>query len=139
MEGRPRIPAPHVWDYHQGTRWNTASARSLGPKPSTFLARDTGVLWMGRLGPSAKNGSVCKYDPLRDWLTTRPDGVTCSFEVIADLVGGLPETAYRRAEWWSNNDDRHVQAASWLSVGMQVVELDLSGRSVSFAPRSVPQ
>ncbi len=77
---------------------------------------------------------MAKYDPLRDSLMGTAARVTLSFDEIADLVGGLPLTAYQRQEWWSNNDDRHVQAAAWLAAGMKVVHADLSRRIVSFSP-----
>jgi ribonuclease HI len=80
-----------------------------------------------------------KYDRLRDWLMDRKEPVTVPFVEIADLTGGLPSSAYIRSEWWSNNDDRHVQAIAWLSAGMRVASLDLGTRTVTFRPNEVKQ
>lgn len=76
--------------------------------------------------------NVPKYRPLQDWLTTAPRGVEVTFEQIGDLVGGLPPTAYRRPQWWSNNADRHVQAMAWLDAGRRVGWVDLEMRRVRF-------
>lgn len=73
-----------------------------------------------------------KYAPLRDWLGTLPRGVEVTFKQVADLVGGLPPTAYRRPQWWSNNPDRHVQAVGWLDAGRRVGSVDLERRRVRF-------
>jgi len=78
---------------------------------------------------------MAKYDPLCDWLATKHAAVSASFEEIAHLVGGLPPIAYKRPEWWENNDDRHVQAAAWLAAGMQIEVLDLGGQTVTFGRR----
>jgi hypothetical protein len=79
---------------------------------------------------------VAKYDPLRDHLARISRPVEMSFEEISLLVGGLPPTAYRRAEWWANNANRHVQARAWLDSGRRVESVDLDGRRVSFSSPS---
>lgn len=56
-----------------------------------------------------------------------------SFDEIADLVGGLPNSAYRYRAWWANeHDGRHVQAKAWRGAGYVVDSVDLDGRAVTF-------
>jgi hypothetical protein len=56
-----------------------------------------------------------------------------SFEEIADLVGGLPNSAYRHQAWWANErEGRHVQARSWMSAGFVVSFVSIQDRSVTF-------
>lgn len=64
---------------------------------------------------------MSKFDPLRDWLRSAPDPVTLTFVQVANLVGGLSQSAYKRPEWWENHDNRHVQASAWHSAGRRVV------------------
>ena len=77
---------------------------------------------------------MSKYDPLREHLErSGRDSVSMSFEEIADLVGGLPPSAYRHQAWWANErEGRHVQARAWMGAGWQVSEVNLSGRTVTF-------
>jgi hypothetical protein len=56
---------------------------------------------------------MAKYDALRDRLVRSVGGVEMSFADVADLVGGLPPSAYEHRAWWANNLD-HVHAESWL-------------------------
>ena len=56
-------------------------------------------------------GSVGKYEPLSVFLSTagnRPIDMT--FDEVGALVGGLPASAARWSEWWSNEsgEGRHV-------------------------------
>jgi hypothetical protein len=77
-----------------------------------------------------KSVAMAKYDPLRDLLHLGDDR-ELMFDEVADLVGGLPSSAYRHQEWWSNETDgRHVQARAWLDAGMQVESVDLAARRV---------
>jgi len=81
---------------------------------------------------------MAKYDPLCDYLDRLPpNAVTISFETIADLVGGLPHSAYAHRPWWANEvDGQHVQARAWLEASRHVESVDLASRSVRFGPRS---
>jgi hypothetical protein len=79
---------------------------------------------------------VGKYDPLADYLASRPasqSAVTMSFAQVADLVGGLPRSAYEYREWWAN--DSKVEARAWRSAGWHVDRygVDLGARMVRFA------
>ncbi len=74
-----------------------------------------------------------KYEPLHRFLIEHGLGpAELDFRQVADMVGGLPPTAYKRPEWWANNDDRHVQARAWLEAGRQVEDVDLAAQRVRF-------
>ena len=79
---------------------------------------------------------MSKYDPLRDYLASRPDDVCefpMSFERIEELVGKLPQTAYLRRGWWSNTADTSVEARAWRSAGWYVKSVDRTTTQVVFA------
>lgn len=76
---------------------------------------------------------MAKYDPLRDYLRGRTTPVTMTFDEVADLVGGLPKSAYDWQLWW-RNDDPHVQAQAWAAAGFDA-EADLTRRTVLFTMR----
>lgn len=85
-------------------------------------------------GPGGRSGRtqvVSKYSPLRDALHGGGTTVTLTLEEIADLVGGLPPSAYSYTAWWSNEDLSHVQSQAWESAGYRA-EPDLRGRQVRF-------
>ena len=75
-----------------------------------------------------------KYRPLSELLAAAAcrdePAVRLSFSEVADLVGTLPTSAYRRRGWWANG--YLVQAKSWRSVGWRVRGVDLSEQWVSF-------
>ena len=54
-----------------------------------------------------------------------------SFVDLADIVGGLPPSAYVHRQWWEN-DNHHVQAMAWRAAGMRVGSVDLERRRVVF-------
>lgn len=77
-----------------------------------------------------------KYEALAAFLDRLPADkrtVTMTFREVADLVGGLPPTAYKLRQWWAN--DSKVEARAWRSVGWHVDErgLDLNAQTVRFA------
>ena len=80
-----------------------------------------------------------KYEPLRRYLEAASAGgrqaVDLDFADIADMVGGLPETAYGRRQWWSN--DSKVQAQAWRAAGWHVETVSLDRRRVRFTPGKV--
>jgi hypothetical protein len=79
---------------------------------------------------------MAKYDPLRDRLARDPGGaVSLTFEEIADLVGGLPNSAYNLRNWWANNS--LVQALAWRAAGWHVESVALTSRRVTFARGAV--
>ena len=57
----------------------------------------------GQPGPARPAGG--KYRPLREHLSgTAGTRVRLTFAEVEDLVGRLPESAYRHRAWWGNND-----------------------------------
>lgn len=75
-------------------------------------------------------GAVGKYEALGDHLQQLNGGaVELSFAEVAELVGGLPESAYRHRAWWAN-DRSYVQARGWLESGWQVDEVSLNRQRV---------
>lgn len=79
---------------------------------------------------------MAKYDPLRDHLVhVLGDQHGMTFYEIADLVGGLPPSAFQYREWWDNSS--HVQADAWRAAGWHVDSVSLTSRRVTFARRPV--
>ena len=51
---------------------------------------------------------------------------------VEKIIGReLPATAYKKREWWSNNDQTHSQSAAWSDVGYKTCDIIL-GESVTF-------
>jgi hypothetical protein len=77
---------------------------------------------------------VSKYAPLHEAL--RGSGVTrtMTLDEIADLVGGLPRSAYSYVAWWSNDDQTHVQSRAWTEAGY-LAQPDLAAKTVRFTHR----
>jgi hypothetical protein len=77
-----------------------------------------------------------KYEPICELLArSGKHRVALSFQAIADLVDGLPASAYNHEAWWrdASAGTRHTQASSgWLAAGYRVVDLDLNARQVTF-------
>ncbi|MGD0608900.1 MAG: hypothetical protein ABSA53_35615 [Streptosporangiaceae bacterium] len=83
---------------------------------------------------------MSKYDPLRDYLASRPEDVRellMSFEQVEELVGRLPRSAYVHRAWWANTDDARVAALAWRSAGWNVKSVDQANTQVAFA-RNAP-
>jgi hypothetical protein len=69
--------------------------------------------------------AASKYQPLREYLAARQDAphVRLTFaEIEAVIAGGLPESATRHREWWSNQADtaKSPQSAAWQGAGFEV-------------------
>jgi hypothetical protein len=77
---------------------------------------------------------MAKYDPLKHFLLAKPGPrLLTTFDELADLVGGLPNSASPYSAWWANErGGRHVQADAWMRAGWRVDSLHLSGRRVTF-------
>jgi hypothetical protein len=77
---------------------------------------------------------MAKYDPLKGFLLGQSAStIKMTFEDVGRLVGGLPDSAYSRREWWANErDGRHVQAHAWMKAGWSVDAVNLSQRTVTF-------
>ena len=78
---------------------------------------------------------MSKYAPLKSYLAGRGDVVDLSFETVADLVGGLPRSAYEYEAWWSNHDSTHSHCRSWNEAGY-LARPHLGDRSVRFTRES---
>ncbi len=78
---------------------------------------------------------MSKYSPLHERLVRGNAAVELSFDDIAELVGGLPPSAFTSRQWWANSAGRHVQANAWLDAGRAVEAVDLVGRRVRFSGR----
>jgi hypothetical protein len=76
-----------------------------------------------------------KYWPLTDLLAVaakRGDvAVELPFADIAEVVGGLPNSAYGLRQWWANGS--LVQAAAWRQAGWHVEQVNLDRQWVRFA------
>ena len=73
-----------------------------------------------------------KYNPLEFWLTENDsDSIQMTFSEIAELLGGLPPSAYQHRAFWSNSD-RHPFAMAWMTAGYKVAECDLQSEVVRF-------
>lgn len=73
------------------------------------------------------------YDPLMKYLDECGlQTVTLTYSEIEKIIDReLPVTAYKRTQWWSNNKNRHSQAAAWLDVGYKTCNIIL-GQSATF-------
>lgn len=74
-----------------------------------------------------------KYDPLMIMLDKcGKESITLSYEEIEIIIGDkLPNTAYKKKEWWSNNDISHSQSSAWSDVGYRTTNIVL-GESITF-------
>ena len=79
-----------------------------------------------------------KYDGLAAHLRRQQGAThTMTFADIARAIGQarLPDSAYRRREWWAGESSResHTQARNgWLAAGWDVDTVDLAGQTVTF-------
>ena len=56
--------------------------------------------------------------------------IQLDFVEIANIVGGLPASAYKHRPWWGN--DSKVEAQAWRSAGWHVDAVSLDHRRVRF-------
>jgi hypothetical protein len=82
-------------------------------------------------------GTMAKYDPLRDYLKSRPPAIneiTLSFDLINEMLeSNLPYSAYNHSAWWANEvNGPHVQAHAWQDAGWKAEAVDFSKRRVRF-------
>jgi hypothetical protein len=84
----------------------------------------------GQLVPAMPAGG--KYAPLREHLSgTTGARVRMTFAAVENLVGRLPESAYRHRAWWGNNDG-NVEAKAWLDAGWRVESVNQAAGKVVF-------
>jgi hypothetical protein len=87
---------------------------------------------------SSVEGGMGKYEALRSQLAVRGEVVQMTFQEVADIVGGLPPSAFMHSAWWSNEvGGSHVQAHAWMGAGFRVDDVDLLKQRVRFR-RSTP-
>jgi hypothetical protein len=73
-----------------------------------------------------------KYGPLGEYLSgTSGTRVRMTFAAVEDLVGRLPESAYRHRAWWGNNEG-NVEAKAWLDAGWRVESVNQAAGEVVF-------
>ncbi len=80
--------------------------------------------------PTAKD-----YAKIAEFLSNQDENeVTLSFEKITEIIGeSLPETAYRKNQWWENNEQGHPQTKhGWLDEGWRTFDVTIKTQSVSF-------
>src|ERR1700722_12789244 len=82
--------------------------------------------------PAQANPQGGKYGPLREHLShTTGTRVHMTFKAMEDLVGRLPDSAYRHRAWWGNND-ANVEAKAWLDAGWRVESVNQAAGEVVF-------
>jgi hypothetical protein len=76
-----------------------------------------------------------KYDPLREHLIGhRSKVLRMSFARIAELVGGLPQSAFKYPAWWANEQSEgtsHDHCKAWLGAGYKA-RPNLKAQTVTF-------
>jgi hypothetical protein len=73
-----------------------------------------------------------KYGPLREHLSgAAGTRIRMTFTAVEDLVGRLPESAYRHRAWWGNNDGT-AEARAWLDAGWRVESVNQAAGEVVF-------
>jgi hypothetical protein len=90
-------------------------------------------LCLGQLArPSRRAAADGKYGPLGDYLArcagTR---VQMTFPQVEELVGHLPDSAYRHRAWWGNNGST-VAPRAWLDAGWHVESVNQAAGEVVF-------
>ncbi len=75
---------------------------------------------------------IKKYDPLRKFLFADPVlPLTLSFAQVEQILGSeLPQSAYGRIRWWTN--ETHEHSMSWLAAGLKA-QPDLLHHRVTFS------
>lgn len=95
-------------------------------------AQPCGLCLAQRGHPAPARAVGGKYGPLREHLSgavgTR---VRVTFTAVEDLVGRLPESAYRHRAWWGNNDAT-AAAKAWLDAGWRVESVNQAAGEVVF-------
>lgn len=76
-----------------------------------------------------------KYAALKRFLGGQSqDRLGMSFaDIERVLETPLPASAYRRAAWWANDATGHAQAKAWLEAGFKTEQVNIEGKSVTFA------
>ena len=84
-----------------------------------------------RVPMCASGAGSSKYGALHDYLATSSEPIVeLAFSEIAQMVGGLPRSAYAHRPWWAN-DRSHSQARAWLDAERRA-SVDWAARTVRF-------
>jgi hypothetical protein len=77
---------------------------------------------------------MSKYDPLRNFLKSRPSNeAPMSFPEVEEVLGfELPPSARQHPAWWSNNVGTHVNARAWREAGWKTSRVDVERERVTF-------
>jgi hypothetical protein len=95
-------------------------------------AQPCGLCLAQRSQPGLARPAGGKYAPLRDHLSgCTGSRARMTFTAVEDLVGRLPESAYRHRAWWGNNDG-NVEAKAWLDAGWRVESVNQAAGEVVF-------
>ncbi|MFC6824382.1 DUF7662 domain-containing protein [Halopelagius fulvigenes] len=78
-----------------------------------------------------------KYGPLYDYLAGHEfDRVRLSFAELEVVLGApVPASARNWRQWWTNSEESHPHARSWLRAGYEVASLSLPDELVVFERR----
>jgi Bacterial antitoxin of type II TA system, VapB len=84
---------------------------------------------------------MSQYSPLANYLACQTEGSwQATFDQIEHIIGrSLPQSAYKRSEWWDNNSKNHSQRMAWRGAGWLATKVDLAERKVRFVRESVAQ
>jgi hypothetical protein len=103
---------------------------SVGYNANSDLKSDDYV--RNQKGQQSNDVDHRKYAPLKQWLMTKDhESIILSFSDIANMVGGLPPSAYNHRAFWSNTSS-HPFSVAWMEAGYKVVDCDLQSQNVSF-------
>jgi hypothetical protein len=95
-------------------------------------AKPCGLCLAQRGQPVLAGPAGGKYGPLREHLSgTTGTRARMTFTAVEDLVGRLPDSAYRHRAWWGNNDGT-VEAKAWLDAGWRVESVNQAAGEVVF-------
>jgi hypothetical protein len=97
-------------------------------------AQPCGLCLAQRGQPAPARPAGGKYGPLREHLSgTVGTRVRMTFSAVEDLVGRLPESAYRHRAWWGvGNNDGTAEARAWLDAGWRVESVNQAAGEVVF-------
>ena len=107
------------------------------PKPATLLKERVKRTEIKLPEVRIKIIGEGKYDQFRHWLAAqRAEGrarIRLGFTQIEALIGQeLPASARRHRSWWANDPATHSQAASWITAGWLIEDVNLDLEDVTF-------
>ena len=74
-----------------------------------------------------------KYDPLKDFLGSRPgDHVAMTFGEIEAVLGSPLPKSKQYPAWWSNNPSNNTMTQAWLDAGFSTEQVDIGAERLVF-------